>query len=178
MTSRRTGESPTGYGRACVPRPSPPSVNRQARGPSFVSTLMVATVSLPSRTARRAFRLEARRHADLPTCCFGSGTFASGAGDRWRCAWRQEVLRAVSRLPSSAPSRDRRGPDRGDDARRTPLGRKNAKNQGIDLVYLISDLPDPTCMHANGEIKRGYPPVPSARGALVGATPHLVTGIM
>ena len=30
-------------------------------------------------------------------------------------------------------------------------------------------------MHANGEIKRGYPPVPSARGALVGATPLLVT---
>ena len=52
---------------SCVPRPSPPSVNRQARGPSFVSTLMVATVSLPSRTARRAFRLEARRHADLPS---------------------------------------------------------------------------------------------------------------
>ena len=77
-------------------------------------------------------------------------------------------------------SRDRRGPDRADDARRPPLGRKKRriKAQGIDLVYLISDLPDPTCMHANGEIERGYPPVlpPASRGALVGATPLLVTG--
>ena len=33
-------------------------------------------------------------------------------------------------------------------------------------------------MHANGEIERGYPPVLplASRGALVGATPLLVTG--
>ena len=33
-------------------------------------------------------------------------------------------------------------------------------------------------MHANGDIERGYPPVLplASRGALVGATPLLVTG--
>ena len=100
------------YGLACVPRPSPPSVNRQARGPSFVSTLMVATVSLPSRTARRAFRLEARRHADLPTCCFGSGTFASGWGSMAMCLASRSstcclALAVIS--PITGPPRPRPG---------------------------------------------------------------------
>ena len=79
-------------------------------------------------------------------------------------------------------SRDRRGSARADDARRQPLGRKK---RGIRVSnHPYSPLPnqrsprDPHACIANGDIERGYPPVLplASRGALVGATPLLVTG--
>ena len=71
------------------------------------------------------------------------------------------------------------GADQAEDARQTPLGRKKGRESRLDsLLSNQRSSRDPRACKPTAISKGGYPPVlpPASRGALVGATPLLVTG--
>ena len=77
-----------------------------------VSTSMVATVSVPSKTASLAFRPDVRRHAGLPTCCFRSGTNATSWASMAKCLASRNSKRCLALAvvsPITRPPRPRPG---------------------------------------------------------------------